>query len=47
MNCDTERASLKELIPEQLFCVQDPLPTHGIVSITNRCNLACPYCFHQ
>ena len=22
------------------------LPTHGIMSITNRCNLACPYCFH-
>jgi sulfatase maturation enzyme AslB (radical SAM superfamily) len=22
------------------------LPTHGIMSITNRCNLSCPYCFH-
>lgn len=23
------------------------LPTQGIISITNRCNLACPYCFHN
>lgn len=46
MDCSAKRTSLKELIPEQFSYIENPTPTHGIVSITNRCNLACPYCFH-
>ncbi len=47
MSCSTERASLMDLVPDQFLFLENPLPTHGIVSITNRCNLACPYCFHS
>ena len=46
-NCyEKEQYSLKELITP-FFYNDKLLPIHGILSITNRCNLACPYCFHK
>ena len=47
MECVVNKTSLKELLPKEFPYISDPLPTHGIVSITNRCNLSCPYCFHS
>ena len=46
-NCNENNSySLKELITEYKYN-DKLLPIHGILSVTNRCNLSCPYCFHS
>jgi len=45
-NCNENNcSSLKELITNYKY--NNLLPIHGILSVTNRCNLNCSYCFHK
>lgn len=52
MSCENyknEELSLAQLISNIEFVYDNDLmihPTSGIMSVTNRCNLQCPYCFH-
>lgn len=40
--------SILDLIPSEIkFIEEEALPYSAIMSVTNRCNLSCPYCFHE